>query len=152
MESNVTFFTDTKHPKELANNAISLVINGKIDPLQAYISMRRIESAIEIFKNDTQVMDITMRELSKYGKKQSFGDCVLEESESGVKYDYSTCGDDTLLDLYDNMAKLKEKIKDREKMLKSLPSSGMADPETGALLLPPAKSSKTIIKTTFKNK
>ena len=91
-----------------------------------------------------------MRELSKYGKSHIFGDCRLEEAESGVKYDYSMCGDSKLAEMYKTLEAVKADIRERETMLKSLPKSGMADPETGEMVYPPARSSKTIIKTTFK--
>lgn len=94
--------------------------------------------------------DITLRELAKYGKSHQFGDCRLEEAESGVKYDYSMCGDSKLRDMYETLEALKVDIKEREMMLRSMPASGLADPETGEVLFPPARSSKTIIKTTFK--
>ena len=89
-------------------------------------------------------------ELAKYGKSHQFGDCRLEEAESGVKYDYSMCGDSKLRDMYETLEALKVDIKEREMMLRSMPASGLADPETGEVLFPPARSSKTIIKTTFK--
>ena len=112
--------------------------------------MLAMENAIKQFKDDTQVRDITLRELSKYGKSHQFGDCRLEEAESGVKYDYSMCGDSKLRDMYETLEALKVDIKEREMMLRSMPASGLADPETGEVLFPPARSSKTIIKTTFK--
>lgn len=55
-----------------------------------------------------------------------------------------------LNDMYKTLEALKADIKEREEMLKKLPSTGMADPDTGEVLFPPARSSKTTIKTTFK--
>ena len=52
--------------------------------------------------------------------------------------------------MYKTLEALKADIKEREEMLKKLPSTGMADPDTGEVLFPPARSSKTTIKTTFK--
>jgi hypothetical protein len=45
---------------------------------------------------------------------------------------------------------LEIQIKARKEMLKHIPIGGMADTETGAIVYPPVKTSKTIIKTTFK--
>ena len=94
--------------------------------------------------------DITLRELAKYGKKQSFGDCTLEECEAGVKYDYSECNDSELEALEKQRHELDIKIKQRQATLKSLPFGGLCNPDTGEMIYPPAKSSKTTIKTTFK--
>ena len=150
MNQQITLFGDTASIADLAGRAISAVVNGDISPIEAHIQISRMENAIKQFKDDTQVRDITLRELSKYGTSQQFGDCRLEEAESGVKYDYSMCGDSKLRDMYETLEALKVDIKEREMMLRSMPASGLADPETGEVLFPPARSSKTIIKTTFK--
>lgn len=150
MNQQITLFGDTASIADLAGGAISAVVNGDISPIEAHIQISRMENAIKQFKDDTQVRDITLRELSKYGKSHQFGDCRLEEAESGVKYDYSMCGDSKLRDMYETLEALKVDIKEREMMLRSMPASGLADPETGEVLFPPARSSKTIIKTTFK--
>lgn len=146
----VILFRESAHPAELAARAISSVVNGDIDPITAHINISRMETAIKLYKDDAQVRDITLRELSKYGKKHTFGDYTLEECESGVKYDYSLCGDSKLADMYATMEALKADIKERETMLRNLPISGMADPDSGEVIYPPARSSKTTIKTTFK--
>lgn len=146
----VILLRDSTPAVELASRAIQSVVNGDIDPITAYINIRRMEAAIKLYKDDTQVRDITLRELSKYGKKHSFGDCTLEESEAGVKYDYSLCGDSKLADMYATMEALKADIKERETMLRNLPMSGMVDPDSGEIIYPPSRSCKTTIKTTVK--
>lgn len=150
--NQVILLRESTPDSELAACAISSVVNGEIDPITAHINISRMEAAIKLYKDNAGVRDITLRELSKYGKSHQFGDCRLEEAESGVKYDYSMCGDSKLADMYATMEALKADIKEREEMLKRLPRAGMADPDTGEILFPPVKSSKTIIKTTFKKK
>lgn len=119
----------------------------KIPNMVGYVCM---EAAIKAFKDNEEIRDITLRELSQYGKSHQFGDCRLEEAEVGVKYDYADCGDSKLYDMYATLESLKADIKERETMLRQLPVSGLADPETGEMLYPPVRSSKTSIKTTFK--
>lgn len=148
--TNVVLLREQQSVVEMANNAISAIIEGDIDPITAHINISRMEAAIAKVKADERVRDITLRELAKYGKKQSFGDCTLEECEAGVKYDYSICGDSELAELENAKFMLDAKIKARQQFLKHIPISGMASPETGELVYPPARSSKTIIKTTFK--
>ena len=142
MEAQVMLLRESTPAAELAARAISSVVNGEVDPITAHINISRMEAAIKLFKENTYVRDITLRELAKYGKSHQFGDCRLEEAESGVKYDYSMCGDSRLNDMYKTLEALK--------MLKKLPRTGMADPDTGEVLFPPARSSKTTVKTTFK--
>lgn len=150
METQSILLRDTTPVAELAERAIAAVLNGDVDPIKAHINVSRMEKAIEQFKKHPRVQDITLRELEKYGKSHQFGDCRLEEKEAGVKYDYSQCQDYRLEEMYKTLEALKADIKEEEEMLKRLPASGMADPETGAILYPPARSSRTIIQTTFK--
>lgn len=147
----ITLLRETRTIAELSQNAIEAIKEGFVDPITAHINLCRMEAAIKQVKDNTDVRDIILYELSKYGKgRQTFGDCTLEEAEVGVKYDYSGCQDSTLVELENMKAEIEGRIKERQQMLKTLPLSGMADPETGELLLPPTKSSKTSIKTTFK--
>lgn len=134
----------------MAEMAIAAVVNGDIDPIKAHINVSRMEAAIKIYKDNEDVRRITLDELAKYGKTATFGDCKLEEVETAVKYDFTTCGDSKLADMYQQMDALKADIKAREQMLKTIPAGGMADPDTGEIVYPPVKTSKTAIKTTFK--
>lgn len=148
--SDIQLLRETATPAVLASNAIQAVVDGEIDPITAHINVSKMEQAIKTFKADDRVRDITLRELSRYGKKQSFADCMLEEAEAGIRYDYSKCGDSRLEELYAMRQALDADIKEREAFLKSIPLSGVALPETGEVVYPPAKTSKTIIRTTFK--
>ena len=143
---------NTKSAAEMAEMAVSAVVNGDIDPIKAHINVSRMEAAIKLYKDNEEVRRITLDELAKYGKTTTFGDCKLEEAETGVRYDYSRCGDSKLAELYDRMEKLKAEIKSREDMLKSLQPGEAVDPNTGEFMYPPARSSKTTIRTTFKKR
>lgn len=141
-----------KSAAEMAEMAVSAVVNGDIDPITAHIAVSRMEAAIKLYRDNEDVRRITLDELDKYGKAATFGDCRLEKAETGVRYDYSGCGDSKLTELYGRMEGLKAEIKAREDMLKHLQPQGAADPETGEIMYPPARSSKTAIKTTFKKR
>ena len=69
METQVTLIRETASASELAARAISSVVNGEVDPITAYINISRMKKAIDIYKDNVDVRDITLRELSKYGKK-----------------------------------------------------------------------------------
>lgn len=150
MANEMILIQEQETPAILAQRAINAVVEGEVDPLTAHINISKMESAIKLYKADERVLDITLRELGKYGKKQTFGDCTLQESEAGVRYDYSGCCDSRLEELYETRRALDEAIKEREAFLKSVPRSGVAIPETGEMVYPPAKYSKTTIKTIFK--
>ena len=148
--AEIQLLRETATPAVLAEKAIQAVLEGEVDPITAHINVSKMELAIKQFKNDERVRDLTIRELWKFGKRGVFGDCTMEETEAGVKYDFSQCGDSRLEELYQMRQAVDEHIKEREAFLKSIPLSGVALPDTGEVVYPPAKTSKTIIKTTFK--
>lgn len=151
MEAQVMLLRESTPAAELAARAISSVVNGEVDPITAHINISRMEAAIKLFKENTYVRDITLRELAKYGKSHQFGDCRLEEAESGVKYDYSMCGDSKLRDMYETLEALKVDIKEREMMLRSMPASGLADPETGKCCSRPPGRARLLSRLLLKN-
>lgn len=148
----VILLRTTTPVSEMAQKAIDAIVNGVVDPITAHINICRLEAAIKAFKDDPQVKAITLNEFEKYGKKHTFGDCTLEMREGGVKYDFTGCNDSQLLEMYNTRDAILSDIKARENTLKNLPLSGMADPNTGEVIYPPVKSSKTILATTFRKR
>lgn len=148
--SDVVLFRVQDTPADIAKSAIEAVVEGWVDPIVAYTNISKMEAAIATFKKDDKVKEITMREIEKYPKNHTWGDVKLEIVEAGVKYDYSECGDSQLAELYRMRQALDADIKEREAFLKSVPISGVAIPDTGEMVYPPEKTSKTTIKTTIK--
>lgn len=142
---------DTRSVADIVASARNNIIEGNIDPMQALAVLTSFERAIEQVKNDPQVRDICLRELSKYGKQgATIGEFTFTEAEAGVKYDYSQCGCSEYEELQERKAEIDAQIKLLEKILKAMPVSGLADTQTGEIWYPPVKSSKTIIKATKK--
>lgn len=144
---------DTRSVSDIVESAVSNIVEGNIDPMQAYAVLTTFERAIAKIKDNMQVRDICLRELSKYGKQgATIGDLVFTEAEAGVKYDYSNCGSSEYAELQEAKAGIDSRLKEIEKALKAMPISGMANPETGEMWYPPVKTSKTIIKATTKQR
>lgn len=138
---------DTRSVADIVASARNNIIEGNIDPMQALAVLTSFERAIEQVKNDPQVRDICLRELSKYGKQgATIGEFTFTEAEAGVKYDYSQCGCSEYEELQERKAEIDAQIKLLEKILKAMPVSGLADTQTGEIWYPPVKSSKTVIK------
>lgn len=152
MNTQPVLIRETSSPTELAKLAVDAVTRGDVDPLVAYENISRMEKAIELFKKSEEVRDITLRELAKYGHGKTSSDCTIEEVEAGVKYDYSGCNCQALDDLYKMRDAVMADIKEKEKILRALPASGLTDPATGEIFYPPARSSKTTLKVTFKKR
>lgn len=150
-EGEILIIQDTRCIEDIVNSAVMNIVDGNIDPLQAYAVLTTFERAIAKIKDNEQVRDICLRELSKYGKRgTTIGDLTFTEAESGAKYDYSGCGSSVYAELVEQRKTIDTEIKAWEKTLKAMPISGLADPDTGEILYPPIKSSKTIIKATIK--
>jgi hypothetical protein len=141
-------------PTTVAQRIIDQVVGGYVSPTEAYKAIAILERAIKQIKDDEQFRQLTVDEVAKYGKEgaQLSGGVTLTVKEAGVKYDYSLCGDEQLVQLYETRQALDADIKEREAQLKHLPPSGMADPQTGVIVYPPSKTSKTIVQATFKTK
>lgn len=124
---------------------------GEQNPLDIHISRVKLEKILKGINDNQEIQDAVIKEFDTYGEKIiEYKGAVLQQQEAGVKYDFSLCGDAVMEELLKQEEELKLKIAERAKFLKGLPTSGMVDPETGAFIYPPAKSSKTIIKTTLK--
>lgn len=153
MSKQYLIIQDTRSVSDIVESAVSNIVEGNIDPMQAYAVLTTFERAIVNIKDNKQVRDICLRELSKYGKEgKTIGDLVFTEAEGGVKYDYSNCGSSEYAELQEAKAGIDSRLKEIEKALKAMPISGMADPETGEMWYPPTKTSKTIIKATTKQR
>lgn len=148
---NQLIIQDTRSIADIVTSVRTNIIEGNINPMDAYAVLTSLAMAIEQVKNDPQVRDICLRELSKYGKQgATIGEFTFTEAEAGVKYDYSQCGCSEYEELQESRTQIDNRLKEIEKALKVMPISGMADPETGEMWYPPVKSSKTIIKATKK--
>ena len=59
---------DTRSVSDIVESAVANIVEGNIDPMQAYAVLTTFERAIAKIKDNMQVRDICLRELSKYGK------------------------------------------------------------------------------------
>ena len=138
----------------LANEIILPVIEGDVDPIDVYVKAKAIQDALKIVTDDDRVKDLVICEVEKYGNNTTYNSASLQVKEMGVKYDYSVCNDSIYNDLVDNIEKLKETLKQREKFLKSISSDGtlIVNEETGEVnkIYPPIKMAAQGISVTFK--
>ena len=116
--------------------------SGEHDVFEMFIQIKQLESMFtELVKHD-RIKQILDNEFENQEKKFNHCGFVVEKASKSTY-------------IYENDAticELKEKIKDREKLLKAIPLSGMADPETGEMLYPPLRKVTDYIKLTKKNK
>lgn len=152
----------------LRNEIISAVHRGEISAIEMIAIAKTYNKLIEgdnKQKNGIadQLMELAIEEFHKYGKGEKVSKLIfdIEESEAGVKYDFSR--DPVWVQLNAQALELKAKIKDREEFLKTVrkpdairgiePQTEL-DEESGELitLYPPTKSSTTTLKFTTRKK
>ena len=128
--------------QSLIETFIERMESGEHDVFEMVIQIKQLESMFtELVKHD-RVKQILDGEFENQEKKFNRCGFVVEKASKSTY-------------IYENDAticELKEKIKDREKLLKAIPLSGMADPETGEMLYPPLRKVTDYIKLTKKNK
>lgn len=145
--------TANKTLSQIISDAKEQFLSGEINPLEAWRNMTAFAKAIDDIKKDQQVKDYALLELSKYGKETQLYGCKMEQKETGVKYDYSECGDDELIRLIHRRSEIDEQIKERQNMLKGIkPTTSLLDENTGQVFKAPIRTSTTTIQVTFNKK
>ena len=143
----------TKTEQEnIAEQFVSAVLEGDINPLEAFARMKAMSEALAKAIKDTRLVDAVVGECDKYGKETPEWQGVkFSVSEVGVKYDFSVCNDSTWDSLTQQIESLTEARKERENFLKGIKGDmQIADAETGELLQPAARTSTTSVRVIFK--
>jgi len=133
---------------EVVSTVVERVNDGWVDPLDALIYAKKGELLFkEVISGIKSKVEVPAEKgYTKYHAQ-------LTEKMSGVKYDYSECGDPTWNDLQAQIDKLTTEKKDRESFLKSLKKeTTIVDDESGEVitLQPPVKSGSMSIALTLK--
>jgi len=119
------------------------------DPLKILVQLKVIEKVIADILKDEEIEYHFLKEFLLYEKEKiiEVNGAKLSQSETGVRYKYEDCGDPEWFDLNDQIEKLTEKRKEREKFLQNIPyESQFVDPKSGVFITRPSKVSKTKVK------
>ena len=138
----------------LANDIILPVIEGEVNPIDAFVKAKALQDALKIVTDDDRIKDLVITEVEKYGNKTDYNSASLQIKEVGVRYDYTVCNDQIYNDLIFMLNDIKEQIKLREKYLSGIPSEGttIVYEQTGEVrtIYPPIKQGSQGITITFK--
>ncbi len=145
INSTLSVLPSTKEQIQIfADKLMNELDNGETDALQLLKVQKAFDKVFDKIKDKLREASIEAAE--KYGKgKFGLNGAEYEVKEMGVKYNYEHCGDP-------KWKRLKEDLKDRETLLKSLKESmAMVDEETGEVITiyPPLKSSTTTVQITL---
>jgi hypothetical protein len=128
------------------------VLQGNSNPLSVYLIIKALRKSIE--DAEKIIAPIAVDESFNYNANEKIvvNSCELRRMESGVRFDYSECGDPILAELYAQNAELKKKISDREELLKKIKENLVTiDVRTGEVIeiKPPVKRSTTTLHVTY---
>lgn len=144
-----------KDIKEMATDIVVAIAEGEVSALKVAQQVAAMEKIVKAVKDDAVYKRVVLSEAEKQDDRTfALYGAQYQVKEVGVKYDYSRCGDIVYNDLMKELDELKERIKQREEMLKGMPSDGttVINEDTGEMyrIYPPSKSSTTSVSITIK--
>ena len=120
---------------EIVNNVANAVDNGDVNPLEAAISLKKLELIVKAAKN--RIDDSVIEESSKYDKSFTYADAEITTKSSAGRYDYSEIPE--VVEMERQLKALKDKHKAALK-------HNIIDLTTGEIIKPPIyKGGKEII-------
>lgn len=148
--SNLSVLPETKEQLEsFVSKVENEIANGEVNPLQFWTKLTYYEKLIKSLKESEVIKSEAINEAGKYPEKniEAFG-CKIQ-IVSHANYDYSNCQDGYFNRLILQKQQLDESIKERQVFLQSMKDS-VADPETGNVIYPAAKTFTEYLKVTLK--
>lgn len=130
-----------------------LMDNGRI--LEAAEALTVMENFIKEVRSSKEFVDYVRDEVSKNGSNiTASSGAKIELAETGVKYDFTNCGDLILQELNHAAEVIESHLAERKDFLKKCPVSGttLIHEETGEAytVYPPVKSSTSSYKVTLR--
>jgi hypothetical protein len=120
---------------EVVANITSSVLDGTINPLEAIVSLKKLEEIVKLAK--ASISDAVIDEAAKHGKTFTYGDAEITNKSSAGRYDYSNIVEVVSMEL--ELKALKDKHKAALKV-------DVINLDTGELLAAPIyKGGKEII-------
>ena len=120
---------------EVVNNITTSVLDGTINPLEAIVSLKKLEEIVKQAK--VRINESVIIEAAKHGKTFVFGDAEITNKASAGRYDYSN-----IIEIVSMETGLKQ-LKDKHKAALKV---DVIDLETGELIEAPIyKGGKEII-------
>lgn len=137
--------------RELMKNSLA---DGEVNPIEAVVKAKSMYEVLSSFLKDDDVKELVVNECEKYGKGEtpSFAGAKVQVKETGVKWDYTDCGDPVYDSLALQMEELKRLMKEREAYLKTITvRKTEVDEETGEIytVLPPVRTAGTSYSITY---
>lgn len=119
----------------LADSIKRTLLDGEVNPIEFIAKVKGLQTALSAVEKDKAVKEIVINEIAKYGNSTTWNGATLTVRETGVKYDYSMCGDPVYMRLMAERDELDALIKKREAFLKTVPDgTTIVDDATGEIV------------------
>lgn len=145
--------TTRQEREQMVEQIIQSIHEGLFDPREVQLHVKYAQDFCSMILDNKEYKEALINESQKHGKEHTFRGATFAVKESGVKWDFSVCNDPVLQALTEKEKIIKEKIKQREEYLKSIPDAGkkIMKASTGEVveLNKPVKRSTTTVAVTL---
>lgn len=116
----------------LAESLVSQVVEGSVDPMQAFIQIKAIAEVCKQFLDNPEILNRTRTAVAKSGKLAPTFNGAKVSLSTTTRYNYESCMDPEYAELIRQKEIIADKIKAREMFLKSIDDSiDIVDKATG---------------------
>ena len=134
--------------RQMAATLVAQIADGEADPLATVAKAKSLSEVLTAFLKDSSVTQAVLKECQKYGRgeRPSASGALFQPRETGVKYDYTHCGDPVWQRLSAEAAAAAARLREREQFLQALRTpQTVVDDDTGEVstIYPPARTSTT---------
>jgi chromosome segregation ATPase len=133
--------------KTFVQDAKERILSGNENTLKIAAQLKAMEEVIKELREDKDIREAVLNEYEKTGKTFQMFNSEFQKKETGVKYDFSVCGDTEWEDLNKEIEPIKAKIKERETFLKVV--KNQISTTDGIIINPPVKTSTTTVTVTL---
>lgn len=157
------FETTKEQRRSFAEDVVIKMEDGATDSLQIHLQIKSMEDLIKMLTDSSEKTNknvdlanrykkLVLDAAEKNGKKFQLHNAEFQIKEVGSTFDWSNCNDPEIIDLLDQQEKVKEKVKQRQDFLKTVPAGGMDVRVVDEMVTvyPPAKRSTTSVSVTLK--
>lgn len=136
----------------IANDLVSQVKSGNVDPMQAFIQIKAIAEICDQFLKDDEIVSLTMGAVARNENNLPVFNGAKVSLTNSTRYDYGSSRDPEYLELLRQKDIISDKMKAREMFLKALDTQiDIVDRESGELktIFPPEKKQSKTLRVTF---
>lgn len=136
----------------IAQDLVSQVLGGTVDPMQAFIQIKAVAEVCDMFLKNDEIVSRTMGAVARCGKELPVFNGAKVALTTTTRYDYESSQDPEYLSLMRQKKAIDSKLKAREMFLKAIDDSvDFLDKETGEVrtVFAPAKTQSKSLRVTF---